>query len=324
MDARLFLCVDGGGSKTEALLADDAGRVLGRGLSGGSNALSVGARQAERAVAEAVSMALGTTEMGHVTLLYLFIPGFSQCMPLPWNVKTVLESDSANAYFGALGQPGGIVLLAGTGSFAVSYDAAGRETSVGGWGPMLGDEGSGYDIGRRAVVRTLKDHDAGRPQGALGQCVLAHYGAKDASQLVHQIYHGGCDRKQMADLCPKVGELARQGDRDARQVLTQAAHALAELAVMLQRRLGLREAPAALLGGVSGLGDVLTQPLSEALKESGLGLRPPRFSPAVGGVLYTYGKLMGHMPDEALAERYHQSYQQCCKGETGHDDGRLF
>lgn len=316
MDARLFLCVDGGGSKTEALLADDAGQVLGRGLSGGSNALSVGRDAARQAVTEAVSMAMDTESMDHVALLYLFIPGFSQCMPLPFPVRTVLESDSANAYFGALGRPGGIAMLAGTGSFAVSYDEAGKETSVGGWGPMLGDGGSGYDIGRRAVVHALRTYDAGLPPDALGRCVAAHYGVADASGLVHAIYHGGCDRKHMAALCPQVGDLARRGDPAAQQVLARAAQALAEQAVTLQKRLGLREADAALLGGVAGLGGVFTRPLEQALEGSGLKMRPPRFSPAVGGVLYTWGKLAGHMPDEELAERYHQSYLQCCKGEN--------
>lgn len=314
MDTRLFLSVDGGGSKTEALLADMHGRLLGCGLTGGSNALSVGKAQAVSAVTEAVAAALGATPWDRVALLQLLIPGFSQCMPL-LPMEAELDSDSPSAYFGALGQPGGIALLAGTGSFAVSFDEAGHETTVGGWGSMLGDEGSGYDIGRRAVIQTLTDYDAGRALSVLGREVLNHYDAQDASRLVHMIYQGGCDRERMAALCPVVGRLARQGERDALRIMHDAAESLADLAETLQRRLKLRNAPTALLGGVSRLGDVLCQPLERALRRRGLTLRQPLYTPALGGVMYTYGKLTGRMPSPELASRYAQSYQNLCKGE---------
>ena len=154
MDHTLFLCVDGGGTKTEALLADTTGNILGRGLAGGTNALSVGKNQATQSALKAVQDALHFAGGQPVKLLHLFIPGFSQCFPLDLPMAQKLSSDSANAYYGALGQPGGIVLLAGTGSFAVCYGAEGSQTSAGGWGAMLGEEGAGYGIGRRAVRRT--------------------------------------------------------------------------------------------------------------------------------------------------------------------------
>ena len=134
----LILSVDGGGTKTEACLADTAGHVLGIGRAAGSNALSVGARQAAQAVMAAVTQAAAGADLRRISLCQLFIPGFSQCLPLPLPFEVQLLGDSPNAYFGALGAPNGIVLLAGTGSFAVSYDGQGNETSIGGWGPVLG------------------------------------------------------------------------------------------------------------------------------------------------------------------------------------------
>ncbi len=124
MDAMLFVCVDGGGTKTEALLADTCGHVLGRGLAGGSNALSVGVEQARQACLAAIRGALGETGLDAVCRLELFIPGFSSCLPLEAGLPCELHGDSPNAYFGALGQPDGIVLLAGTGCFAVSFAGA--------------------------------------------------------------------------------------------------------------------------------------------------------------------------------------------------------
>lgn len=307
----VFLCVDGGGSKTEAICADTSGRVHGRGLAGGSNALSVGRGRALDAVVAAVSRAADAAP-DQIAALYLFIPGFSDCLPLPVPYPTTLLGDSLNAYFGALGQPGGIALLSGTGSFAVSVDENGVETRAGGWGAMLGDEGSGYDIGRRAVRRALKTLDENGTQDALGRAVLAHYGIEDAARLVHVIYHGGCDRERMAALCPVVGALARGGDQAANAILAEAARALAALAATLRGRIG-GDAPVALTGGVSRLGDVFTRPLRDALAQAGLTLKAPLYDPVVGGALYAHARLTGAAADRKTADAYHESYQKLLK-----------
>ncbi len=313
MDQTLFLCVDGGGTKTEALLADTTGGIWGRGLAEGTNALSVGKTRAEEAAKAAVQAALRFAGRQPVQLLHFFIPGFSECFPLDLPIAQKLSGDSANAYYGALGGPDGIALLAGTGSFAVSYDANGRKTSVGGWGHMLGDEGSGYDIGRRAVRRTLQAMDEGRPVTALGQDVLHHYHITNPTQLVHTIYHAGCDRRQMAALCPVVGKRAMQGDTEAADILEEAAAALAQLAGTLFRRLCIAQAPVALVGGVSKLGEAITIPLARNLAELGLSLQAPLYTPAIGGVLYTCSLLTGRFPSPEIAERYHASYQKLIK-----------
>ena len=313
MDKRLFLCVDGGGTKTEALLLDTFGSALGRGTDSGSNALSVGKNQAVCAVMTAVDAALGQTPVTDICALHLFIPGFSACLPLPLDVKTYLHSDSVNAYFGALAKPGGIAILAGTGSFAVSFDENGRETSVGGWGSMLGDEGSGYDIGKRAVIHTLSVRDAGMLQTVLGQSILAHYGAESDRLLLRAIYQGGCDRSKMAALCKVVSALAHQGDADALRILSEAAEELCELSVRLKKRLQLQTAPVALLGGVAGIGEPILKPLQEALQKENLILQEPRFGPAVGGALYAYREITGTLPSDTLAQAYNESYLKLIK-----------
>ena len=315
MEKRLFLCVDGGGTKTEALLLDTFGSALGRGTASGSNALSVGKNQAVCAVMTAVDAALGQTPVTDICALHLFIPGFSACLPLPYPIKTYLHSDSVNAYFGALAKPNGIALLAGTGSFAVSFDEKGQETSVGGWGAMLGDEGSGYDIGKRAVMHTLSVRDEGKAPTALGQRVLAHYGAESDKLLLRAIYHNGCDRSKMAALCPVVSELAHQGDRDALLILSQASDALCTLAVRLKNRLRLLTAPVALLGGVSRIGKPIKKPLCEALGKENMTLQEPLYSPSVGGALYAYREITRSMPSDTLSQTYNESYLKLIQGE---------
>lgn len=310
MEQDLFLSVDGGGSKTIACLADMKGHVLAIGHADGSNALTAGKKQAADAVVEAIQKATSCIDVNRISLCRLFIPGFSQCLPLSLPFEVQLLGDSPNAYFGALGAPNGIALLAGTGSFAVSYDENRKETTVGGWGPLLGDEGSGYDIARRAIQTTLRNHDRGVPTTPLGQAVLAHYGIEEASALVHTIYHHGCDRKFMAHLCPVVGEHAKRGESDAIRIIDDAAHALCAMAVTLQQRAHLGSCKAALTGGVSGLGDIIKRPLSQYLIQENIHLHEPLYPPMIGGVLYTWCSLTGAMPDATLAANYHATYKQ--------------
>lgn len=303
-----LLAVDGGGTKTEALLADAKGHILGYGAAGGANALSVGREKAILAVNAAIQSAVGSMDAGQISAAKLFIPGFGQCLPLQFPFDTPVYGDDVNAYYGAMGAPGGIVVLCGTGSFATSFDEHGAQVSVGGWGPMLGDEGSGYDIGKRAVQQTLRRYDAGVPMTALNRRVLEHYGALGAHELVHIIYHAGCDRAKMAQLCPVVGALARAGERDALNILSEAACAITALAKRLKERLKMEKAPLALTGGVAKLMDVMEAELKAQLLGTGLSLVEPMYSPAVGGVIYTYFCLFGALPGEDVMKRWQTEY----------------
>lgn len=310
MDTNIFLCVDGGGTKTEALLADTSGNILGIGRAAGSNAYSVGKEAAFQCVINAINSALPSDRVEDVRSAWLFIPGFSQCLPLPLPFETMVLGDEASAYYGAMGEPDGITVLAGTGSFAVSYNKLGRQTCVGGWGPMLGDEGSGYDVGRRAIRYTLKEYDAGNTPSNLSKAVLAHYQTNAAHSLVRVIYQGGCDRKYMARLCLIVGDHAKAGEKDALNIVEETSFALCELAVSLKTRLKLNAAPVALTGGVSGLGDVLLKPFEAHVSAAGLIFRVAKYPPSVGGILYAYMKTTGHTASENLAESYYKSYMK--------------
>lgn len=309
-DDKVFLCIDGGGTKTEAVLADTGGRVLGIGLSGGSNALSVGKDAAVLAVMGTIRDALGSVSAERISAAYLFIPGFSQCLPLPLPFPVRLLDDAVNAYYGAIAAPGGIVLLAGTGSFAVSCQADGTVQSIGGWGPMLGDEGSGYDIGRLAIRNALARFDRNEPMSSLDRAVAAHFGLSEPSKLVGTIYRQDCVRETIARLCTTVAAHARAGEADALGILGQAAASLAELALMLKIRLGMSAGNVVLTGGVAEVGKALTAPLRRMLRQSDLTLQPAFSTPSVGGILFAYQDLVGAPAGGWLAAAYHSAYNE--------------
>jgi len=154
----------------------------------------------------------------------------------------------------AAGTPGGwgLALVAGTGSMAFARAPDGRTARSGGWGYLLGDEGSGYALavaGLRAVARAA---DGRGPRTALSERLLAALGLRQPQELIGAIYGGGPDRTALAALAPAVVSAAEDGDEEAIRLVREAAGQLAATAAAAVRALGLEAAavPTALAGGL--------------------------------------------------------------------------
>ncbi len=313
---RLFLALDGGGTKTVALLCDEAGHVLGFGLSGPGNPLSAGDEQAANHAGEAVLQALGTRRVDEVIHCRLYVPGFSRCLPLFLQKFPGLDadvcSDAMSAYFSCIGKPGGIVVLSGTGSFALGLDASLKQYTAGGWGHLLGDEGSGYHIGRMALQALMRNQEEGNPPTGLDREIMQSFHAAQPRDIIKVVYGPGFDRSQMASLCPLVGRAAGRGEKDAIKILDLAAESLCLLALSVQRRMALVKGPVGLTGGVARLGKLISVPFESKLKSNcpGLTYVKQRYSPVVGGMLHLmaeYGHSdweLGEAMEKELKEMY--------------------
>src|SRR5881227_3767003 len=157
---KYFLGVDGGASKTAALVIDESGKSLGSGVAGPSNHLRVGIENAARNIERAVNKALVAADVAsrEIHWAYCGIAGAdhpahrqevvdSLSIFFPRGNFTV-DNDARIALTGAIGFGGGVVVIAGTGSVAYGRNAEGAEARAGGWGPIIGDEGSGYGSAR--------------------------------------------------------------------------------------------------------------------------------------------------------------------------------
>ncbi|MDB4893831.1 MAG: hypothetical protein JWN15_93, partial [Firmicutes bacterium] len=163
---RIVLGIDGGGTKTRCLAADGAGCILGEGLAGPSNYQVLGMDGAVAAVMAAVAEALGVAgaDLADVEAVCAGLAGVGRpedhavmtaALPFAAPVKLRVVPDAHIALAGALGGQPGAVVISGTGSIAYGIDAGGRTARAGGWGWLLGDEGSGSDIGKRAIMAAL-------------------------------------------------------------------------------------------------------------------------------------------------------------------------
>ena len=151
---------------------------------------------------------------------------------------------------GAPGAPG-IVLISGTGSIAYGRDARGRAARAGGWGHVLGDEGSGFWFGRQALRAVLRAADHRDEPTALAASVMAHFAVTREQDLVQPIYEGGMKPKVVAALASLVGDAADAGDAVAIRLIEAGAAELAASAATVAGRLSLAETaiPLPLAGG---------------------------------------------------------------------------
>ncbi len=133
------------------------------------------------------------------------------------------------------------MVIAGTGSIAYGRNARDEAARAGGWGYVLGDEGSGYWIGRHALRAVVRESDGRGHATAMTPLVLAHFGATQPDDLVHAIYDGALQPSAIAAVARAVQAAADDGDELALQILTVGARELASSARAVISRLGLRD-----------------------------------------------------------------------------------
>jgi len=179
MQGEFLLGVDGGGSKAAALLADGQGRMVGRGLAGPSNYHGIGTAAASTALRAALSAALAQAEveLASVRALCLGLAGVARPADKVWleawlaerapGIPAMIVNDTDLMLAGGTPDEWGVALICGTGSNVYGRDRQGRVARAGGWGYLLGDEGSGYAIGLAALQAILRAADGRAPQTQL-------------------------------------------------------------------------------------------------------------------------------------------------------------
>ncbi len=264
-DSPLVLGIDGGGSHTVALLATATSgqwTILGRGTAGPSNRQAVGQERALAALDEAINAAFAAAGLARcpVASACLGLAGADraddQCMIRDWGQRARLAdrievtSDAAILLAAGTPQGWGLALIAGTGSIAFGRSADGRGARAGGWGYLLGDEGSAYALvmaGLQAVVRAV---DGRGPTTRLSEGFFSRLGLNQPQELIAAVYRSGRDRADFAALAPLVLELA-ETDEVAGALVEQQAQELARAGEAVLRQLQMEgPIPLALAGGL--------------------------------------------------------------------------
>jgi N-acetylglucosamine kinase len=240
MKDKYLIGMDGGGTKTKCVLTDYNQKVLYECQGGPSNFLIIGTEKVSEtilslilesvdkskiSVAEIGSILIGTTGAGRVSdaekLKNDFV-SFAKEKGYQFNSFNV-DSDARIALEGAFSGKSGALLIAGTGSIIFGKDSSGNIHRVGGFGRLIGDEGSGNTIGRRGLNEIAKAFDGRGCNTLMTELLKNEFGIKDSSHLITEVYRNNFD---MASFAPKVIEAAQLGDEIANKILEEESDQL--------------------------------------------------------------------------------------------------
>ena len=242
--------IDGGGTKTKALLADERGKVIASAVAGPSNPHVVKEKELRNVFhtlfdsikekndelpGKTVSLYAGISGAGNKKNEKKILEILRGYFPEKTAVK--VEVDAVNAlYAGTYGNPG-IVQISGTGSVTYGKDGEGMTGRIGGWGYLFGDEGSGYDIGRQAVMAALKSFDGRGYETDLLSMLYKHFQMDDPQELIREIYTSPAPKNKISPLSHIVFEAYKQNDNAAREIINKTVKDLSLNITSLYKKL---------------------------------------------------------------------------------------
>ena len=301
---KTFLGIDGGGTKTGFLLADESGRILAEAKTGTTHYQQIGTEGIPGILREGLDavFSLSGTTASDLAGVFFGCPGYGDT---PANEAPIREAaakafgdipfaignDSENALAGALAGEPGICLIMGTGSMGLGVNKDGKRLRCGGWHHAIGsDEGSGYWISIKMLTAFTRQSD-GRDEktplyDAIREALELEY---DGDVITRVVDEWQTDRTKVASLTRLIPDLLEKDDPVVRSILSAAAGELAEIARTLYRQLGFTgEVRASCVGGVTNLGDAVLSPLAARLKEDSMILTPPVYGPDKGALIRAY------------------------------------
>ncbi|MEK7725460.1 MAG: BadF/BadG/BcrA/BcrD ATPase family protein [Acidobacteriota bacterium] len=277
----LYLGIDGGGTKTHAVLIDENKVTLGEGFTGAGNPLRVGVENAikhifsaiekatdaaDRSKGDIVSAQIGLAGVRREDLRYLIRNRFREILRIR---KVEVTTDAEIALYAATEGKEGLVIIAGTGSVCMGRNANDEMASAGGWGPLAGDEGGGAGIARRALQSIAKSSDGRGSYTKLSDYAVEYFRAGRLEDLSVAIYAPQVDNARIAGFAKYVSQAANEGDEVALEVLSEAGSelGLAANAVISKLKMQRRKFPIGKVGSVFKSEDLITKPLMDKVRE---------------------------------------------------------
>lgn len=266
---KVFLGIDGGGTKTRAILVDSAGVVLGEGRASSSNYHNVGLSGAVRCIQEAAGSAW--KDAGQTPRVpdgaFLGCAGIKSAVDVARYTSAAeaagiaragdltVANDLHNALSAGMEGRPGIALIAGTGTNCLGRNASGTTFMCGGWGWLLDDMGGGFGLALAALRASVRAADGRGPETLLLPAALTFLGLSEPNEMLARLYVDKWTPDELAAFAPEVIRLADAGDVTALQILREGASALAELVAQTARALCFQSGPeVVLLGGCAKSG----------------------------------------------------------------------
>jgi N-acetylglucosamine kinase-like BadF-type ATPase len=284
--------IDAGGTATKCLIINEKGEMLAEAETGSANYLSVGFKKTVIEIEEALSIAVAKAGVTKVDLLGIGLAGVGRpedikkirkaLLPLSLAEKVYLTNDGEIALYGAhQGRPG-IIVIAGTGSIVYGKGKDGQIYRAGGWGPILGDEGSGCWTGLEALKALIAVQEGRGAETILRKAVMEKLKMENLQELIPFVYQKELPRRKLASLAPLVIRAMQKGDQVSAKIINKGLNHLALLVNHLKNKLDLDSGQIAVTGGLFNSEIIYKMFAEKIYNMTGLEIRRPSFSPVYG------------------------------------------
>lgn len=300
--------MDGGGTKTHAVIASSDGKILAEHVAGPSNFQIIGVEKAAATIFSLITLCRNSVRClpGQIAAVVCGLTGagrigdqkrmadglkaYARKKKTPLK-KVIIDSDARIALEGAFNGKAGIIVIAGTGSIAFGKDERGTVHRVGGWGRILGDEGSGYFIGRLGLTAVAHQIDGRGEKTMLAAMIAKKFQLKDQTAIINAVYKNGFD---VASVAPMVLTAAEKNDPVCRSIVEQSVLELADHIYIASQKIEATRTgkvrskiPVAFIGGLIANDTVVSKLLTAYVHNGipGVEIIAPMSSPAYGAVL---------------------------------------
>jgi len=293
--------VDGGATKTVAVVGRLDGTLLASARGASSNYHNIGIGKAAKSIRICVNSACRDAHAFSGNLETVIMGLAAMDSPMDFRAgqrvagltglgkRRIVVHDSVIALYAAtLGRPG-IVVNAGTGSFAAGIGLDGKPIRASGWGNIIDDEGSAYDIGRRAMRASLRALDGTERKTTIAKLLVRKFRLDALEDIVYEVHNKPMSTREISSISKLVAQAAVNGDQVARGIFAYEGRAMASFVSAIARRLEMTKSKPDIYctGGVFKAGPVLLNPFKRELRKSVLHftLRHPRFEPVIGAFI---------------------------------------
>ena len=313
--------IDGGGTSTIGILADLEGNIYIQSRNGPSNFHVVGIDEATTVIRNVIEILMAGTPYPSfpVRAICLGLAGVDtekdaelmkrQVESLNVAKQVYVFNDTEIALIGGVGGERGVVVVAGTGSAAFGCDGKGHKVHAGGWGWILGDEGSAFRIGQQGLKAVIRALEGRGEYTCLIDNLIQRWKLRDRDELVSALRARTWSRIDVASMAEWVAMTASSGDNVAQQIMRRAGEELGLLAISVIRQLQIEdEFRIVLTGGVFQAGEIVIEPMKQKVKSiaPSAQLTSPLYPPVLGAVFMAWRMLGLPLEPERMANAMNQ------------------
>ncbi|MEM2136924.1 MAG: BadF/BadG/BcrA/BcrD ATPase family protein [Candidatus Methanomethylicia archaeon] len=272
MSKPYIIGIDGGGSKTEAASTEINGKLIKRHTTGSININMVGE---EIAITNLLSCIEAVKMNDKAEICIIGAAGMENeknrrrildAVNGKYAKRTILVSDAKISYKTIGYKDNGIILICGTGSIAYT-EINGTAIRAGGWGYIVGDEGSGFWIARKAINNMLKAYDEGMEEMPLTRIIMKYYNITKPPQIIEKIYGEPRRICEIAKLAERIAEACEEGDKEAEEIIVEAGMELAKLAKKIIKRTMMKKGEVYCFGGLFKTSKKILKIIEREIKE---------------------------------------------------------